>query len=334
MRAVKKAFPKPISFLKIKLYDTDMIYEHDIIERFQKSIFKTFEVLFEAQEEHSKEVENLEQELKDQKKRMDTLSELLNTDNSLDRINAFFEQLSTMMLSKNFSAKVDQKAMTWLRNLFGDKFYNKFSERVSSGKKKRTKSRRKNLENKHAVYNEILEVVNAILESSQNSTFDGHHSKLEFIKNRLNNELLKDSNKSIKSPRERSFFTEVPKSPGTVKNQTYVDIDDNTSMRSETTYSEFGADTRFGNLFDKFVSDKAKEKPQDYDYLSMMKLQAQVIENMSDLQKHSEETEAPMALDVEHYSKSPKSPESDYGVTPAPEAPPTPIPLPEEKPSL
>jgi len=36
---------------------------------------------------------------------------------------------------------------------------------------------------------------------------------------------------------EKSFFTEVPRSPGTTKNKAYGLIDDNTSVQSDTTYA-------------------------------------------------------------------------------------------------
>ena len=86
LKAINRAFPKTIDFMKIRLNNTDMIYEHDIIERFEKSIFKNFEHLHEIKKEYEIEIENLNKQLQDKNKEVDNIKEILNTDHALDRI--------------------------------------------------------------------------------------------------------------------------------------------------------------------------------------------------------------------------------------------------------
>lgn len=291
--------------MKIKLFDTDLKYEHDIITRFGNSILKSFESMFETQEEKDIEIKELKEELHQKDKKLSTVTEMINSDNSLDRIKEFIEQLSSMMLSKNFSNKVDHKALTWLRGLFGEKIHQSFmTDKSHSGKKKRSKSRSKRKVNDaKIVFNEILEIITTMLDSSQNTSGDTQVSKLEYIKSRVQNELQKDMNKTIKPSGNQSFFSETPRSPGTAKNQSYVPFDDNSSVQSEITYSEYGFEQKFDKFFNRVVDNKLKIQSKDYDYLSMLKLQAQVIENLDDLQKHSdeEEVELPMKLEIKHH---------------------------------
>lgn len=97
---------------------------------------------------------------------METLTELLNTDNSLDRISESFEQLSNMMLSKTFTSKVDYKAISWLRNLYGDKVMKILKDKGGNKKKiKRSKTRRNQIaaENRQ-LFNEVLEILSTILD--------------------------------------------------------------------------------------------------------------------------------------------------------------------------
>ena len=86
MKAINRAFPKTIDFMKIRLNNTDLSYEHEIIQRFEKSIFKTIEYLFEAKKEHEKEIEEYKQQIQDKNKEIKTISDILNTDHSIDRM--------------------------------------------------------------------------------------------------------------------------------------------------------------------------------------------------------------------------------------------------------
>ena len=86
MKAINRAFPKTIDFMKIRLNNTDLSYEHEIIQRFEKSIFKTIEYLFEAKKEHEKEIEGYKQQIQDKNKEIKTISDILNTDHSIDRM--------------------------------------------------------------------------------------------------------------------------------------------------------------------------------------------------------------------------------------------------------
>lgn len=101
-------------------------------------------------------------------------------------------------------------------------------------KQNKIKSRSKMKERESfKVYNEILEIVTTIIESSQNSADDSSTSKLEYIRSKLTNELKKDFNSTIKFGEEKSFFSEIPKSPETTKNRTFKIIDDNSSIQSD-----------------------------------------------------------------------------------------------------
>lgn len=163
--------------------------------------------------------------------RLKTFTEV---EGSLERVNSFFENLSSMHLSKNFDAKVDLQVISWLRKVFGDKMYHKLGNLGASRKKKKIKVKSKAKDKKSIIlFNEILEIITQIIKSSQDTTEDSSTSKLEYIRVKLTNELKGDFNTTIKFGEEKSFFSEVPKSPGTMTNQTFRSIDDNSSEQSE-----------------------------------------------------------------------------------------------------
>ena len=231
LKAIKKSFPKTIDFLKIKLYNTDTTYEHEIISRFEHSILNTFETLYQNKDDSNKEIISLKKEIEEKENKLKALIEV---EGSLERVNSFFEDLSSMLLSKNFNAKVDHQVITWLRSVFGDKIYHKLSGSGSSRKKKKIKSRSKVKEKQSfMLFNEILEIVTTIIESSQNTTNDNSTTKLEYIRAKLTEELKKDFNNTIKFGEENSFFSEIQKSPETMKNKTFRIIDDTSSVQSE-----------------------------------------------------------------------------------------------------
>ena len=132
MRAIKKSFPKTIDFIKIKFFKVDINYEHQIISRFESSILKTFELIYENKEEMVKEIEYLKNKIQEQENKLKTFAEV---EGSLERVNSFFEELTSMLLSKNFNAKVDHQVISWMRSVYGDKMYHKQFE--SSGQRKK-----------------------------------------------------------------------------------------------------------------------------------------------------------------------------------------------------
>lgn len=86
MKAINKTFPKTIDFMKIRLNNNDLNYEHDIIQRFEKSIFKTIENLFEVKKDLEKDIDAYKQQVADKNKEISTMKDILNTDHSLDRM--------------------------------------------------------------------------------------------------------------------------------------------------------------------------------------------------------------------------------------------------------
>jgi hypothetical protein len=310
--------------MKIKLSDIDIQYEQDIITRFGSSILKSFESLFETQEENDIEIKQLREELHQKDKKLTTVTDIINTDNSLDRIKEFIDQLSSMMLSKNFNSKVDHKALTWLRGLFGEKIHQSFMTDNSSFKKKRGKSKSKRkINDAKLVFSEILEIITTMLDSSQNTSGETKISKLEYIKSRVEIELQKDVNKTIGPLGNQSLFSDTPRSPFTTKNRSHVPFDDNSSLKSNSNYSEFGDEQKYDRFFGKVLDDKLKSHSNDYDYLCMLKIQAQVIENLDDLQKHADEGELPMELTIKHQSND-HMPELSHEPEPTPIASPKP----------
>lgn len=219
--------------MRVKIYDADLNYEHEIIERFQTSILSTFETLFSSKAEYETEINALKEELAVQEQKLVTLTELLNTDNSLDRIKQSFEQISSMVLSKNFTSKLDHKAITWLRNLYGDKLYSKINEGTERKKRTRSKSKRKqgDKEVKH-LFGEILEIISSIINSAKSPTAD--ISKLEYVKNRVMEEL----NKTSKGPTGgASFLSDGAGSLATVRINRQKILDDQ-SVASDISMSE------------------------------------------------------------------------------------------------
>ena len=65
LKAINRSFPKTIEFMKIRFNNTDINYEHDIIDRFEKSILKSYESLFELKREYESEIEELKDQLND-----------------------------------------------------------------------------------------------------------------------------------------------------------------------------------------------------------------------------------------------------------------------------
>lgn len=239
IRGIRKAFPKTIDFLKVKIYDTDLAYEHEIIERFEKSIYKTFENLYASKQELEKEIVELKDDMVAKDKKLDTLTDLLNTDNSLDRINSSFEQLSSMFLSKDFTSKLDHKALTWLRGLYGDKTIGKPTEGTIKKRKMRSKSKRKArdqgaAETKH-LFGEILEILSSIISSTQSPKAE--IGKLEYIKNRIMDELNKPSIGSKRNKNNGSYYSDIG-SPVTMR-QAHRRIMDDPTIQSEVSMSEF-----------------------------------------------------------------------------------------------
>jgi hypothetical protein len=78
------------------------------------------------------------------------------------------------MLSKTFTSKVDYKAISWLRNLYGDQVMKIIKEKGSNKKKiKRAKTRRTQVtaENRH-LFNEVLEILSTILDRKGTGMLD------------------------------------------------------------------------------------------------------------------------------------------------------------------
>lgn len=86
MKAINRTFPKTIDFMKIRLNNNDINYEHDIIQRYEKSIFKTIEYLFEAKSDYENDVNEYKKQIAEKEKELETMKDILNTDHSIDRI--------------------------------------------------------------------------------------------------------------------------------------------------------------------------------------------------------------------------------------------------------
>lgn len=370
LRAIKRSFPKTIDFMKIRIYDEDINYEHKIIERFEAAILKTFDTLFENNQEINAEMDKLKEENSLKEKKLETLTELLNTDNSLDRIKASFEQLSSMILSKSFSARLDSKAIYWLKCLYGDKLFAKLTEMGSTRKKKGTRSKSRKRDQEQAVadtkhmYTEILEIISSIVDSPDCSLPASTVSKLDYIKSRVSEVVTKDLNATVRTAKDPgSFFTDVNSPPMPTNVSQRILIDDS-SIPSNTSISEFDFRTpkihtedeqklaKIRNLEEqvKFLTQRMKDwskknlaiftafkqvkrewnrsndkmwnfklfekasrvinsmseryeesTMQDSDLFPVLKLQAQVIENLDELNNDSDHVESPMEFNLQHH---------------------------------
>jgi hypothetical protein len=68
LKTIKKLYPKVIDFVKVRVDDVDILYEHQIIERFKVSIFNSFEHLFESKNDSDKEIDTLKSNLEEKDK--------------------------------------------------------------------------------------------------------------------------------------------------------------------------------------------------------------------------------------------------------------------------
>uniref|UniRef100_A0A7S3NT98 Uncharacterized protein n=1 Tax=Euplotes crassus TaxID=5936 RepID=A0A7S3NT98_EUPCR len=158
-------------------------------------------------------------------------------------------------------------------------------------RKRKSKSKTRDAKS-NKLYNEILEIVSTILESSQNTTVDSHITKLEYLKTRLTEELKENMNSSVKANNEESFFSEISRSTCTAQNKPFKVIEegeefnekqmqtyyDNISANSETITSEFNFEKRFDQLFGKLTRTKIQREVLDSDLLSMLQVQAKALE--------------------------------------------------------
>lgn len=68
LKTIKKSHPRVIDFVKARVDDADILYEHQIIERFQASILKNFENLFESKKDSEKEIQTLRSTIEENEK--------------------------------------------------------------------------------------------------------------------------------------------------------------------------------------------------------------------------------------------------------------------------
>ena len=81
-----------------------------------------------------------------------------------------------MVLSKNFTSKLDSKAIAWLRNLYGDKLYLHIKDSINNKKMKtlnkkttRRKGKAKFNENYRTLLGEIFDTITSIVEETQHN---------------------------------------------------------------------------------------------------------------------------------------------------------------------
>ena len=105
-----------------------------------------------------------------------------------------------MILSKNFTSKLDSKAISWLRNLYGDKLYSQLKDKNSKsiktprGKSKR-KIKNKFIEEYKQLLSEILDTISGIID-------ENNQNKLQFMEKLMNQSQSehkeKDNSNSLK----------------------------------------------------------------------------------------------------------------------------------------
>lgn len=114
------------------------------------------------------EVKELKKSIEARDSTLDTLTELLNTDGALDRINQSFEQISSMILSKSFISKIDEKALSWLRNLYGEKVIKHINDNLQKSPMRKRKTRKSSRATRTSetknIMNEVFEILTQMLE--------------------------------------------------------------------------------------------------------------------------------------------------------------------------
>ncbi|CAI2365310.1 unnamed protein product [Moneuplotes crassus] len=297
LKSLEQTFPRSIDFFKIKLEETNLTNEHEIVSRFQNSIFKNFMNLFEAKENLEKQIESLkskisslEDNLLQQECKLSTFKEV---EGSLDRVNKFIEEISCNLLAKSFNPKVDHKVVTWLRNIYGDKIYPSSNSLKRKRSKKSGKSCSKNRQRKpNKLISEVLQIVSQILETSPEPKISSHASKLEYIKARLVSELAQNSEKSLE---DVSFFSEIPRSSKKLQTRLLQTNEEGEEFGVKEMQSYYDTMTINSDTMDYRLSldfsDKKTVKPNQFlprlqlqnqigcsDLISMLRVQAGLLE--------------------------------------------------------
>lgn len=218
------------AYLKSQILNCDFGYEYDIIPRFQISILKTVHMLFESKNDFEKEIESLKDQISAKTKEFETLKEISQHKDAIDRMQQVCHQLLNMTLSKSSQIKLDNKAMQWIRNLYGDKLYYQFKEADNLKKKRspRSKSKRKSKYAKaeaRQIMKEMSDIINQVIESESSkihnetgaNSYEGSSSKmqnenitkLEYLKNRL-----EEANNNNFNSTTKSLFDDSMSSPG------------------------------------------------------------------------------------------------------------------------
>lgn len=238
------------------------------------------------------------------------------------------------------------------------------STRKKKGSRSKSKKRDQVTDTKN-LYTEILEIISSIIDSPDCSLPSPTVSKLDYIKSRVSDIVTKDLNATVKTPRAPgSFLTDI-NSPSMQINVSQRILIDDSSIRSNTSISEF--DLKTAKLYTedeeqkltkirqleeqvKFLTQRMKDwskknlaiftafkqvkrewnrsndklwnfklfeyaskvinkmseryeesTMQDSDFLPVLKLQAQIIENLDELNSDSDHAESPMEFNLQHH---------------------------------
>lgn len=213
LEEIGKLSNKSTKQLKSHVLSSNFGYEYDIIPRFQLSIKRTVKMLFESKEDLENEIDILKDQVMSKNKEIEALKEMLQDKNSLNRMQQVCHQLLNMTISKQSNMKLDTKAMQWIRNLYGEKLYQKLRENdfIKPTRSPKSKTRKKNKKIKaetKLLMKEMQEMLSNLIEfeSSKSNNDTGstkmqndNITRLEYIKNRVDELQHNSQNSTSKS---------------------------------------------------------------------------------------------------------------------------------------